>query len=307
MKTILVVIIAILSLSLVSCQDFNNIETVTTDDVVLKSAEVAVNDITVENTIEEVSHEAEMFAESENWLRQLAKLRGNRLSGNWKRYKNDENVEVTIDTSETRYPMTITIDYGEATELENGRVMSGTIVIEISAAKNTDGATKSVNYNCTLDTISIAGTSNSTFTGDNETSKAVSSSSDITFTLTDGTVVERDGSHTRTWLSGIDTKERDDDIIHVDGSTNLTASTGDSWSKTITETLVKDGSCKHYVEGVKEISSNGVVSTLDYGDGECDNIAILTVDGESIEIELGGDKPKANTGDRGQKKGGNKS
>lgn len=305
MKTQVLALIAILTLGLFSCQDFNvaeeNQSVALTEDVVLKSAEVAVNDIKVESVMEEINHEAEMFAESEKWLRQLARFNGKRMSQAWgKRYKDNDEITVTIDTSETRYPITITLDYGEATELNNGRVVSGTIAVNISAAKNTDGATKTITYACTVDTVTIAGTSTHTFTGDSETSKATTSASDLTFTLVDGTVIERLGNHTRTWVDGVATQEREDDIIEVTGSTNISASTGDTWSKTIVETLVRIGDCRHYVQGITQITYNEeVTSELDFGDGTCDNLAILTVDGEAVEIEL--NEGKAKTGDREDK------
>jgi hypothetical protein len=62
-----------------------------------------------------------------------------------------------------------------------------------------------------------------------------------------------------------------------------------------------------------EYSLNGsVVAELNYGDGTCDNLALLTTEGETIEIELQGKMPKAKldghfNGNKGHKgnKGGN--
>jgi hypothetical protein len=45
--------------------------------------------------------------------------------------------------------------------------------------------------------------------------------------------------------------------------------------------------CRYIVQGVVEITLNGeLVSSLDYGDGECDDVAILTQDGETAEVDL---------------------
>jgi len=42
-----------------------------------------------------------------------------------------------------------------------------------------------------------------------------------------------------------------------------------------------------YISGVEEVSSNGVTLTINYGDGECDNIIVVTdEDGNSEEIDL---------------------
>ena len=54
--------------------------------------------------------------------------------------------------------------------------------------------------------------------------------------------------------------------------------------------------CNSQLKGEKiEYTKNGaVVATVDFGDGQCDNIATKTVDGEDHEIKLNkiGKKPK---------------
>ena len=298
MKTQILSLAFILTLGLVSCQDFNTVEKVTSsDEVVLKSAEIAVNDVMIESIIEEANHEAEMFAEAEKLLRQFARFNGKKMMGGFgKHYLSENALEVSIDTAATGYPITITLDYGDGVELNNGRVIAGVIVIEVSGPKGIDGHTRTLTYNqCTIDTIGINGTCVHTFYGDNLTTRMVSTSSDLTFTLPDGTTIDRVGNHVRSWLEGLDTPlEREDDKIEVSGSIQLSSSTGDDWSRLIVEPLVRLGSCKHYVQGVVQITFNGNVSSeIDFGAGECDNLAILTVEGETIEIELGGNKPKA--------------
>jgi hypothetical protein len=40
------------------------------------------------------------------------------------------------------------------------------------------------------------------------------------------------------------------------------------------------------VNGIVDINKNDVLATLDYGNGECDNLATMTTNGESKVIEL---------------------
>lgn len=310
MKAIYLSLILVLSLAMFSCQNFSGLNQSTDDDLILKSATIAASDITVESVSEELNYEAEFFAESEHLLKQLAHIRGckNILKGHGEmRYVDGEGPVVSIDTADTGYPVVITIDYGESTEFKNGRIVSGLVTIEISAERDTDGATRTITYtDCVIDSVAIDGSCLETFNGDNETTRTITTSSDITFVLADGTVIDRTGNYVRNWIAGLDTPlEHDDDQIEKTGSTHAESSEGTVWDREIIEPLLKLGDCRHYVQGVVQYSSNGeVAGTLDFGDGTCDNLATLTVNGESVEIELGGKEAKANLGECGKNKGG---
>ena len=59
------------------------------------------------------------------------------------------------------------------------------------------------------------------------------------------------------------------------------------YEKIITKPLVKTDDCKYIVEGTIEYLLDGeTVVIIDYGNGECDNIATKTVDGKTYEFEL---------------------
>lgn len=59
------------------------------------------------------------------------------------------------------------------------------------------------------------------------------------------------------------------------------------FEKVITNPLVKIDGCRFIVAGTIEFLKDGELeATIDFGDGECDNIATKTVDGETIEFEL---------------------
>lgn len=311
MKTQILSFIVILSSAFFSCQKLDDNKVLNSEESVLKSAEIAENEIMVSSVVEEANYEAEFFADSEKLLRKLSRFGNikNYLVGKQNmRYLAKHAPEVNIDSSDTGYPVVITLDYGDGTELNNGRILSGIIIIEISAPKGTDGATRIITYDdCVIDSVGINGVCNQVFNGDNETTRVITNSSEVTFTMADGLVIDRTGSHVREWISGIDTPmEHDDDQISITGSTDLSTSLGDTWSRLIVEPLIKLGDCRHYVQGVIQISQNGeIVSLLDFGDGECDYIAELTTDGETIEIELKDRKPKANMS-KNKKENGNK-
>lgn len=308
MKTIYLSLIALLTFILFSCQNTADLNPSTADDdIVLKSAEIAENDILTDAVAEELNYEAELFSEAEHLLRRLAKFRGHHnilRDRSYHKYEEGYAPEVSIDTAETGYPIVITIDYGDSTIFKNGRIVSGIVEIEISAERGTDGATRTITYNnCTVDSVGIDGMSVETFNGDNETTRMFTTSSEITFVLGDTLEIVRTGNHVRNWLAGVETEDHADDEIEKTGQTTVVTSTGNAWERNIVEPLLRLGDCRHYVQGTVELVQNDIVlATLDFGDGACDELAYLTVDGETIEVELQGQKPDAKTGDRGKKK-----
>ena len=76
------------------------------------------------------------------------------------------------------------------------------------------------------------------------------------------------------------------------------------YEKIITKPLVKTDDCKYIVEGTIEVLLDGeTVAIIDYGDGECDNIATKTVDGKTYEFELDNKKRDEKDSGKGDGKG----
>ena len=292
--------------SLFSCNKENTDALSNSSEISTKSVQIAANESVAENAVAESNYEADFYLNAE---KALTKRYG--LGNKWKwmpnmRYKMGQCPDVTIDTTETGYPKTITLNYGDSTVLRNGRVISGIIEIYISAEKHTDGAYREITYdNFKVDTIAIAGTSRSTFIGDNVSTRLSEMTSSLVFTFDNGLVITRTAEKTREWIEGIDTDtDQSDDKIQITGFVNASTSEGDVYEKVIVTPLIKIGDCSYIVEGVVEITENStVVSSIDYGYGECDSVATLTQNGESVEIELKGgkNKHKGNNGGNGNK------
>lgn len=302
MKTRNFLLITILSVVFFACQK----EDAVNEDVVLKSGEIVADDITLESALSEANYEAELFSQSERWLRAISKFkRGkkNLLAGkHCNRYASGSFPEISIDTAEAGYPITILIDYGDGMEMHHGKTISGTVTIEITAARNTDGAQRIITYNnCKIDSVMVSGTEIHQFNGDNETTRKTTLTSIVDFTMDNGTVLNRKGSAVHEWLEGLSTlQDHTDDKIQKTGATSIVSSNGNKWAKTIVKPLIKLGTCKNYVEGsVEYVLNDETVAVLDYGSGDCDNTALLTIGSEQFEITLQG---KMNTG-KGKSKG----
>ena len=90
----------------------------------------------------------------------------------------------------------------------------------------------------------------------------------------------------------IDYSVSEGDYINVKSSNTDNTNT---YTKNILIPLEKIDGCDYVVKGkIEYIKDGAVVATVDFGDGECDNIATKTVDGLDHEIKLNkkGKKPK---------------
>jgi hypothetical protein len=114
----------------------------------------------------------------------------------------------------------------------------------------------------------------------------------------EGSIVMGDGSGTITLSSektrvvteGSDTPTRKDDVVEVTGSATGTLLSGNTFASTTLSPLVRSyskGCTGVFVSGVTNISiSDGTEITLDYGDGTCDKVALLTTNGVTDTLEL---------------------
>lgn len=206
------------------------------------------------------------------------------------RYRNQNCPSISIESTDGDFPKTITLDYGESTELENGRIISGIIQIVLSDSPRVDGATRTVTFqNFSVDGVGISGTNVKTFNGDNQTERIVKIEREMLFTFDDGTTLTRTAERTRTWAAGLDTPfDHSDDVMEITGYTNCEDSDGNTYRREITTKLTKRGDCRFIVSGEVTMSKNGAVfATLDYGNGDCDRIATMTTAEGSKEIEIG--------------------
>lgn len=295
MKTKILAPLVISSFAFFSCQ--KNDESTTAESAsLLKSATIAAADVAIQSASVEATLEADFYAGYERILRELAHVKGKKgdlLHGHdILHYVQGESPVVTIDTAAAGYPITITIDYGAGIETNHGKVISGAVKIVMNGDKNTDGSTREITFtNCSIDTIGVNGTSIEQFIGDNTTTRKITNSSDVTFTITDGATLIRKGTETSEWLAGLSTpKERDDDKIVITGSITVNNTTDNiTYSRTITDGLIKLGDCRNIVDGTVEYRQGAdLLATLDYGDGTCDNVATLAVGGTTTEVTLKG-------------------
>jgi hypothetical protein len=113
--------------------------------------------------------------------------------------------------------------------------------------------------------------------------------------LTTGTIIKANNGGTitwqhsgeREWVAGYDTFTWLDDEYLIYGSTSGTAANGQSYTLTIDTALDVKLNCKYITAGVLTFHAAGIPDvSLEYGDGTCDNVAVLTVSGVHITVYL---------------------
>lgn len=188
------------------------------------------------------------------------------------------------------FPKTITIDYGTGCTGFYGSTRSGKIIISVSDRRNVVNSVCTVTLeNYYYNGIKVEGTAEFKNLGPN-TNQNIVISAKLTggkLTLPDNRYIERAFDHQREWVKGWDTKDVWDDECLITGTASGRTIDGVVYNNTITTGLYWKRVCEFIVSGVVEIDGEGLDPVyLDFGNGECDNLATLTRDNVTVGITL---------------------
>ena len=193
------------------------------------------------------------------------------------------------------YPNTITIDYGTTGCVgANGNIRKGQIVIEVSDNYYTQGATRSVTpVNFSVNDWMIEGNRLVTNLGENSDGNLHWSVEVTNAQVTDpnGGIAIWEASRVRTLVEGFGSEGIEDDVYEITGGSSGIGRRGQSFTATITVPLVKPMSCNWIVSGVREVTveknDQSRTRILDFGAGDCDDKAMLTLaNGNQFEITI---------------------
>ena len=184
---------------------------------------------------------------------------------------------------------TITVDFGEGCTLNDGNYVQGAIIIDYETVdENTRNLTYTYeDYAVNLIEITGGGTAVRTLSNNNGLPQSVATESiSASFPNTDVTGT-RVAHRTVVWVEGVGSGTWTDNVYEVSGNWDTELSNGFSRSGNVTTVLRRELSCPVVVSGVVEITQNIGTASLDYGDGTCDSIAVLTFNGVDYEIYIG--------------------
>ena len=202
-----------------------------------------------------------------------------------------KTITVERPDDETFWPRTVTIDYGEGCEGFNGRVRSGKIIIVVNKRYMDEDHYRTVTFeDFYIDDFKMEGTKTLTNEGLNEDGNMV-----FKIVLEGGKIIKPDGEEIikefnkeREWVAGMDTPRfRRDDVYMVTGTASGVNRKMVAFTRTIVTPLKMAMNCRWIKSGVVEIEREDMDKiTLDYGDGECDRLATVTIGDEVKEIRL---------------------
>jgi len=198
---------------------------------------------------------------------------------------------VTIDhPTDAVWPKTITVNYGAGCTGFYDQTRSGKIIIVVTGPRRTIGSKKTVTFdNFYFNGIKVEGTRVIENLGYNNNQDMVFG---VTLTggkltLPNGNTIEREVKHQREWIAGFTSKNAWDDEVLITGTASGVNINDVFYADTITTALHWKRACKFIVSGVVKISREGKDPvTLDYGTGDCDATATVTLNGESKDITL---------------------
>lgn len=183
--------------------------------------------------------------------------------------------------------MTITLDFGDSCIGYHGLEFSGKVIIAYTGT--TTGYNKSLSFvDFTVEGNRIDGSKSvvkviENTNGNREATHTV----DLTFTSAAGETVSLTGTRVREMIAGADTLNRGDDVYSISGNWEYVSKDGVIFTGTIIENLRREFACRYIVSGITEITRDSEVYTLNFGDGSCDNIGIISdANGNSKEISL---------------------
>ena len=196
---------------------------------------------------------------------------------------------VTITTVITSTTKEKTIDFGDGCELPNGNFLSG--IIYLSYEKDMELAQKTLSLsleNFTFNGVAVEGGASILRMRANENGNPQSDAeAEFSAEWPDGSTASFTGNRTREWIEGYGTGFWGDNVYLITGMGTWTGPLGNVFVKEVVEPLRRELSCRFIVSGVLEISRNEETASLDFGDGRCDSVGILTLpNGEEKEIFL---------------------
>ena len=292
-----VLVVVVVSVLVISCQKDQDLFPLT-ENFGEKSAQIIVNEISVDNAMADINFESDFFISAESMM---IGMQGGRMLGggmNWgsnnsMHYMMGKHPEFSMHGNQGHYPDSMVVNYGMGTQLNNGRVMSGSMIIHTSEEATGDGYTRKITYeNFSVDSMSISGMTNMYISSNHQYGGIHTVEEDLIITMADGTTIHRVSEIVREWIAGKETNlDQTDDIMQVTGHVINTINENGIetvYRKDIVEPLIKSSGCRYFSKGIIEISQGeDIIATLDYGNGDCDDVALVTKDGEEpVEIIL---------------------
>lgn len=243
--------------------------------------------------LEDGASTAQYAAQSQQYFDELSQMSDEAITGDVSSFKTSSLcATVTLDTAAS--PRRIIVDFGPVNCLCNdGRFRRGKVIATFTGRYMQTGTT--ITYTTDqyfVNDNQVDGTRIVSNQGPNSQGQPVFQvdvNGTITLTAQNKTL-SHSASRTRVWVDGYATpKDLSDDVYEISGSHSTDSGTHSHDAQILTPLRVEAG-CAHITAGVVSITRSGLrtyTTTVDYGNGTCDNQATITLpDGSSRQITL---------------------
>ena len=188
------------------------------------------------------------------------------------------SAKITVETpASSKFPKTITLDYGSGCTDNEGNFRAGKIMVHITGPyweKNTARHAKLVDYR--YNDLKISGERKEINKGANEEGYIVFEvkNTEKIWNSKEELLVERNLERLRTYDRGPDIKAIEDDQVWVTGRT-LVNKNGKEVIQEITSPLFRKLTCQHFQSGIiTTFVKKEKIAEFNYGDGICDDKAV---------------------------------
>lgn len=182
----------------------------------------------------------------------------------------------------------ISLDFGSGCEGPHGNILAGVIRLDIKLVSTDEQLVTHSFEDFSVNGRTIEGSmTRNRIRSNNDGYPEVQTSKDISILWNENTTFNRVGQTKRIWVSGNDTRSWGDDVFLTTGNWNVLKNGVLQRSVTITKELRREMSCRFLVSGTMDIEGSVGSYILDFGDGTCDDVAVVTIGEREQEIQLG--------------------
>jgi len=195
--------------------------------------------------------------------------------------------KITVTPNNTTYPKTVVIDYGDGCICRDGKFRKGAIVLHYTKPLRRPGAILTISFReYFVNRAHIEGTKIITNLSSDSSVKYSVVVTNGKVTWPNGRGFKYEKSKLVTQVRGSETLTIRDDVYSIEGRSKTTYANGVTVNKNTETPLIKPVACNWIVKGIVKIKINDRILYLDFGNGDCDNKAILTWNGHEREITL---------------------
>ncbi len=186
------------------------------------------------------------------------------------------------------FPKTISIDFGAGCTSQNGISRKGKITIVLSDSVRKTGSTAVLTFdNYYVNLFKKEGTITWTNTSTDNVKSWQRKVENGKITSPNGKYWLHNGVKNVVQTAGYNTPlNLLDDVFSITGSHTVTNSAGKTRNSTITEALQKKTACENIDKGKISVQGPNHVAVIDFGNGECDKVATISIDGGTPQAFL---------------------